>query len=387
MKRWTVGPVAALLVGATVTAWTFPADSSASAPGVQHALDVLTHDDGLPGAVARVTEASHPARTSVSGVGDVDSRAPMPADGHLRMASNVKSMVATVVLQLVAERKVGLDTSLATYLPGVVPPRAGDADAITIRELLQHTSGLHEYSDGLPSHQNFAPFVHYTRDQLLQRAFAKGPDFPPGTQYRYSNTGYILLGMVIEKVTGQPWRDEVTRRIFEPVGMRDSYFPAAYEYGLRGVYAHGYMQLPAAGGAMTEADVTHLDPSGGDANGDGISTPGDLAKFYTALFGGQLLPAGLLAEMEKVVATPSPPGSPELAYGLGIGRYTLPCGGYAWGNAGTTNGFQTISGLTLDARGRVAREVTIEVNSTFGPQPAEATHFFDALFAGLCPAH
>lgn len=311
----------------------------------------------------------------------------MPADGHLRMASNVKSMVATVVLQLVGEGKVGLDSPLATYLPGVVPSQAGDANAITIRELLQHTSGLHEYSGSLPSHQSFAPFVHYTRDQLLQYAFAAGPDFPPGTQYRYSNTGYILLGMVIEKVTGHPWRDEIAQRIFGPVGMRDSYFPDAYDYGLRSVYVHGYLQLPGAGGEVTEADVTHLDPSSGDANGDGISTPGDLARFYRALFGGQLLPADLLAEMEKVIAIPSPAGSPELAYGLGVGRYSLPCGGYAWGNAGTTSGFQTISGLTLDGRGEITRAVTIEVNSTFGPQPVEATHFFDVLFAGLCSAH
>lgn len=89
--------------------------------------------------------------------------------------------------------------------------------------------------------------------------------------------------------------------------------------------------------------------------------------------------------MQQVVPTPRSPGSPELAYGLGLGRYTLPCGGYAWGNGGTTRGFQTVSGLTADGGGRVRQAVTIEVNSTFGPRPAEAGHFFAALFAGLCP--
>ncbi|GAB3969366.1 serine hydrolase domain-containing protein [Actinoallomurus acanthiterrae] len=383
MKRRGIA-LAAVLAGTAVAAGALPAGGTTSPPRVQRALDTLTRGDGLPGAVARTTDRSGRVRTFVSGVGDTETRSPMPRDGQLRMASNVKSMVATVLLQLAGEGRVALDASLATYLPGVVPPSAGDANAITIRQLLQHTSGLHEYSDGLPDHQAFAPFVHYGRDDLLRRAFDHGPDFPPGTRWKYSNTGYILLGMVIEKVTGHPWREEVTRRVFDRVGMRDSYFPKAFEYGLRGVHAHGYLQLPGADGAPVAADVTHLDPSGGDANGDGVSTPGDLTRFYAALFGGRLLPPRLLAEMEKVIVTPSVPGSPELAYGLGVGRYTLPCGGYAWGNAGTTKGFQTISGLTLDAHGKVERTTTIEVNSTFGPRPEEATHFFDALFAGLC---
>ncbi|GAA0353758.1 serine hydrolase domain-containing protein [Streptomyces blastmyceticus] len=385
MKRLGNSILAAVLIGTAVVSGNPPpsAASTARSP-VGQALDKLTHDDRLPGAVARVTESSGRTSTYVSGVADTETRSPMPRDGHLRMASNVKSMVATVVLQLVGEDKLSLDAPLAEHLPGVVPPSAGDANKITVRQLLQHTSGLHEYSDGLPDHQNFAPFAHYTRDDLLRLAFAKGPDFPPGTRWKYSNTGYILLGMAIERATGHPWRSEVTTRIFRHAGMRDSYFPEEYEYGLRGSYAHGYLQLPTAGTAVTEADVTRLDPSRGDANGDGISTPGDLTRFYTALLGGRLLRPDLLAEMQKAVPTPPSPGSPELAYGLGLGRYTLPCGGYAWGNGGTTQGFQTVSGLTTDG-GRVRQATTIEVNSTFGPRPAEAAHFFAALFAGLCP--
>ncbi len=385
MKRLGNSILAAVLIGtAVVSGNPTPSAASTARSTVGQALDKLTHDDRLPGAVARVTESSGRTSTYVSGVADTETRSPMPRDGHLRMASNIKSMVATVVLQLVGEGKLSLDDPLAEHLPGVVPPSAGDANKITIRQLLQHTSGLHEYSDGLPDHQNFAPFVHYTRDDLLRLAFAKGPDFPPGTRWKYSNTGYILLGMAIERATGHPWRSEVTTRIFHRAGMHDSYFPEEYEYGLRGSYAHGYLQLPTAGTAVTEADVTRLDPSRGDANGDGISTPGDLTRFYTALLGGRLLRPDLLAEMQKAVPTPPSPGSPELAYGLGLGRYTLPCGGYAWGNGGTTQGFQTVSGLTTDG-GRVRQATTIEVNSTFGPRPEEAAHFFAALFAGLCP--
>ncbi|MFH8583419.1 serine hydrolase domain-containing protein [Streptomyces celluloflavus] len=386
MKRLRSSVLAAVLMGAAVVVPASPLPSAASARGdVGRALDELTHGDGLPGAVARVTDRSERTTAYVSGVADTETRSPIPRDGHLRMASNVKSMVATVVLQLVGEDRMSLDAPVAVYLPGVVPARAGDADQITIRQLLRHTSGLHEYTDGLPDHQNFAPFAHYTRDDLLRLAFAKGPDFPPGTRWKYSGTGYLLLGMVIEKVTGHPWRSEVTTRIFDRAGMRDSYFPKEYEYGLRDPYARGYLQLPAKGTAVTAADVTHLDPSRSDAGGDGISTPGDLTRFYTALLGGRLLRPDLLAQMQQVVPTPRSPGSPELAYGLGLGRYTLPCGGYAWGNGGTTRGFQTVSGLTADGGGRVRQAVTIEVNSTFGPRPAEAGHFFAALFAGLCP--
>lgn len=357
--------------------------TAADRRSIQRALDRMTQDDGLPGAAAVVIDRGR-RFTVTSGVGDRETGRPMPGgDGHIRVGSNVKTMVAVVVLQLVGEGAVSVDAPVETYLPGVVPARAGDARRITVRHLLQHTSGLHNYSLDMPAEDNFQPFKHYTRKQLLDMGFAKKSDFRPGTGWSYSNTGYVLLGMVIEKVTGQRWQDEVTRRVFDRVGMPDSYFPRAYEYGIRTPHARGYMQLPAGDGTMRTADVTEFDPSQSDANGTGISTLDDLNRFYTALLGGRLLPAGQLARMQEVVPVPHP--LLRIAYGLGLGRYTLSCGGYAWGNGGNIEGFQSLSGVVVDARGEVRRAATVVTNTTFTSANATAAiHHHEALDIALC---
>ncbi|MEU7893939.1 serine hydrolase domain-containing protein [Nonomuraea sp. NPDC049152] len=351
---------------------------------VQSVLDRMTQGDGLPGAQAVVAERGRVTTVS-SGFGDLESRRPMPGpDGHLRMGSNVKTMVATVVLQLVEEGKVSLDAPLSKYLPAVVPTAAGDAEKIKVRHLLQHTSGLHNYTDDVPAASRFQPFEHYTRQRLLKIGFARKPNFEPGTSWSYSNTGYVLLGLVIEKVTRRPWQEEVAKRVFAQAGMRHSYFPREYEYGLRRPHARGYMQLKGADGRIKTADVTEWDPSQADANGAGVSTPDDLNRFYTALLGGRLLKEATLTQMKRVMPVPNPQVKP--AYGFGLGRYTLPCGGYAWGNGGNIEGFQSLTGVITDERGRIIRTATVVTNTTFTDANVNggADHL-KALFAALCP--
>jgi D-alanyl-D-alanine carboxypeptidase len=353
---------------------------------VQQVLDRMTTIDGLPGAQATVLSGGRQLTLS-SGLGDRENGTPMPgADGRLRGASNIKPMVGTVILELVAEGKVALDASVATYLPGVIPPSAGDADKIKIRHLMQHTSGLHNYAAEIPDDAQSTPFKHYTRQDLLDLGFSKGPDFEPGEkgEWRYSNTGYVLLGLVIEKVTGHPWRDEVTRRIFKPVGMTNTYFPAAYDYGLRHPHARGYLQLPKPGGGIATVDATEFDSSLVDANADGISTPRDLVRFYTALLGGRLLRPDLLTAMKQYVPM-GDPQSTNLFYGLGLGRIALPCGGEAWGHGGDVDGFQTLTAVTVDGHGRIVRAANVFANTTFTEaNVAGALDQFEALYAALC---
>jgi D-alanyl-D-alanine carboxypeptidase len=340
--------------------------------------------DRLPGAQAVVLDGR--MRTLKSGLGDLERGTPMPgADGYLRGASNLKSMVATVILQLVAEGKITLDAPVATYLPGLIPPGAGDEHKIEIRHLLQHTSGIHNHSEEITYGEDLKPYKHYTRPDLLNLSFAKAPDFPPGEpgRWHYSNTGYVLLGMVIEKVTGHAWRDEVKARVFDPAAMTDTYFPGDYEYGIRAPRARGYLQLPMPGGGIATADVTDYDTSGGDAAGAGNTTSRDLLRFYTALLGGKLVRPDLLAEMKRYVSTPDP--RLKLGYGLGLGHFTLPCGGEAWGNGGNTEGFQTLSGVVLDDHGHITRAATVFTNTTFNESNVDgALDQFQALYAALC---
>jgi len=362
-----------------------PARDHALERPIQQALDRMTRIDGLPGAQASVIDGGR-RFTLTSGVGDRETGAPMPGDrGYLRGASNMKSMVGTVILQLVGEGSVSLDAPVAAYLPGVIPTRAGDATKIKIRHLMQHTSGLHNHSEDLPAEAETTPFKHYTRQEVLDIGFAKPSDFEPGEngKWHYSNTGYVLLGMVIEKVTGHPWRDEVKTRVFDRAGMSDSYFPADYEYRIRSPHARGYLQLPIPGGEMATADITETDTSSGDAAGAGNTTPRDLMRFYTALLGDRLLKPELLAAMKDVVSVPDPRFA--LAYGLGLGRFTLPCGGEAWGNGGNTDGFQTLTGFVVDADGRVIRAANIFTNTTFTEaNTAGAMDQFQALYTALC---
>jgi D-alanyl-D-alanine carboxypeptidase len=354
---------------------------------VQRVLDRMTTVDGLPGAQATVV-AGDRRFTLTSGVGDRETGRPMPgADGYLRGASNVKPMVATVILQLAGDGRIGLDTPVTTYLPGVIPPSAGGSGRITVRHLLQHTSGLHNYSEEMPDAADATPYKHYARQDLLDLGFGKGPDFEPGAEGRwhYSNTGYILLGLIIEKVTGNQWRREVSTRVLEPVGMTGTYFQAEYDYGIRLPHARGYLQLPTHDGkGIATVDVTEFDPSSADANGTGVTTPRDLLRFYTALLGGRLLRADLLAEMKKIV----PMGDPQfgnLSYGLGLGRIGLPCGGEAWGHGGNVDGFQTLTAVTVDRHGRIARAANVFTNTTFTEANiAGAMDQFEALYAALC---
>jgi D-alanyl-D-alanine carboxypeptidase len=364
--------------------------TAAAAPGaeqeyrsVQRMLDRMTTVDGLPGAQAVVVGRGRSV-TLTSGVGDRGTGAPMPgAGGHVRGASNVKPMLATVILQLVADGRVALDAPVRTYLPGIIPPKAGDDGRITVRHLLQHTSGLHNHSEELPIGAGFTPFKHYTRKDLLDLGFSKGPDFRPGEDWHYSNTGYVVLGMIVEQVTGHSWRDEIRSRIFDRLGMTESYFPADYDYGLRRPHARGYLQLPIPGGGIATADVTEFDPSSTDANGSGVTTPRDLLRFYQALLSGRLVRADLLTEMQR--ARPVPDPRLKLSYGLGLGKMELPCGGEAWGHGGNLEGFQTLTGVVVDRNGRIVKAANVFTNTTFTEANiAGGMDQFTTLFTALC---
>lgn len=309
---------------------------------LQRDLDAI-RNSGTVGVQALVTGPGDEVLVATSGVGDLETRAPVPVNGHYRIGSTTKTFVATVVLQLVAEGAMSLDDSVEQHLPGVLHG-AYDGGAVSVLDLLRHTSGIYDYNND--DHWN--PFVsaerfaqrrdqHYQAAELVEVATRHPPRFPPGTEWAYSNTNYVLTGMVIDSVTGNSWQEEVRSRIIEPLRLGGTSIPEGTELPVP--HARGYQQFEQ-GGPLVEA--TRLDPSAGDAGGAIISTPEDMSRFFQALLGGELLPPAELAAMQDTV--PDPGGR----YGLGLAWSELTCGGGYWRHGGAVPGWLSAEGFSPD---------------------------------------
>ncbi|MGQ7750843.1 serine hydrolase domain-containing protein [Streptomyces sp. WC2508] len=352
-RRRTLQAVAAMAIGVmTLAALTQPASASAASASaastgqtdpVQRALNALVHDDGMPAALASVKnhDGRTRTRTYTAGVGDLATHAPVPVDGQVRIGSNTKTFVAVVVLQLVGEGKIALDADIDTYLPGLVRGKGIDGRRITVRQLLQQTSGLPNYTNYLGDDVRY-----YTPRELLATALRHPADFDPGEKWAYSNTNYIVAGLIVQKITGRPLAKEIDRRIIKRVGLRHTYFPAPGDASIREPHPHGYYRESADGPLR---DITEIDPSWGWAAGQLISTGSDLNRFFGALLAGRLLPPAQLARMRSTVPAEATFG-PGARYGLGLVSRPLPCGGLSWGHGGSFPGYETRSGATDDGR-------------------------------------
>jgi D-alanyl-D-alanine carboxypeptidase len=278
----------------------------------------------------------------------------------VHIASITKTFVAAVVLQLAAEGRLSLDHSVQKWLPGVISGHGYNPAQITIRQLLQQNSGLRDYTSapGFLTPQNFAQPQARQPQQLVDIALKLGP---PAHGWLYSNTNYILLGMLLQKVTGHSPITEISRRILVPLGLRDTSFPLTSKQ-IPAPYAHGYY------GPM---DVTNLvNPSVTWTSGAMISTVGDVARFYRALLTGRLLPP---AEQRELLTTIPVDDTGELFpehYGLGIYSVQLSCG-TAWGHdGGWPGGFKTIAYTSLDG----SRQAVMVLNSyTMSVSPPAGT--------------
>jgi D-alanyl-D-alanine carboxypeptidase len=340
-----------LIAGALAAAAALAAPSASAAVArahphhpdtVQQRLDGLVHTDGFPGALASVRDAAGRVRDYTSGPG-------VPGNGRVRLGSNTKTFAAVVVLQLAGEGRIRLDQTVEHYLPGLVP----GGGRITVRELLQQTSGLPDYDDVLfTKPQDLVDKAHsyYEPRRLLDAAFTRPAEFPPGSKWQYSNTNYILAGLIVERVTERPIGEEITRRVIDPLGLRDTYWPGVGEQRIRGTHPHGYVAV-APGSPWI--DVTDMDPSLGWSAGELVSTPSDLRTFMEALVQGRLLKPAQQAAMTKTVPAPGFEPTGNWQYGLGIARYELSCGGYAWGHGGDIQGFETRNLVTADGRSAV----------------------------------
>jgi D-alanyl-D-alanine carboxypeptidase len=351
--RRNLGPRIVRGLLATVIVASLFAASSAAAPGSRDSLAPTLRKEmknlvaaGVPGVVVLVRRDGRTVRLA-SGYSNLAKKTPMHVGDRFRIGSVTKSFVATVVLQLAGEGKLSLEDSIERWLPGVVP----NSEDITIRHLLGHRSGLFDY---LADEQVLKPYLSgdfghvWTPPQLISVATAHPRLFEPGTKFSYSNTNYIVLGLIVEAASGNSVGTELRRRIFKPLALRSTFLATSQR--IPGAHAHGYL----VNGNDPLQDVTLVSPSYVWTAGGIVSTASDVAGFYRALLGGRLLKPALLQEMEKI----------SDGYGLGLFKTHLPCGD-VFGHNGALAAYLTYAFNSKDGN----RQFVVLANSlTFDDQ-------------------
>lgn len=344
--------------------------ATASAAGDHAATQALLNQylaQAGPGAAVYAGNATE-SWTLSSGTARVNTATPITAGMHFRIGSQTKTFVSVVVLQLVDEGRVELDAPIARYLPGVVNGNY-DGDVITVRQLLQHTSGMvRDVRDARANADG-----SYDLAELVRSAMDEPPQSAPGAAVNYSNVAYLVLGMLVERLTGEDVGTAITARIIAPLHLAGTSFPARGQRALASPYLPGY-----AGGRIppfflwyettTTIELTYWNTAGNMA-----STLSDLAVFFGALDDGRLISPAALAEMRRVV----PVG--VYGAGLGIDRVPLSCGGVAWAkNGGLPTGHSSVTAVTDD--GRFASVVT----NTFHNSTAAGNMQSAVLDSALC---
>lgn len=302
-----------------------------------------------------------------------------------------------MVLQLEAEGKLSLDDTVDKWLPGVVQGNDNDGSTITIRHLLNHTSGIFNYGNDKEEAVKFTGpaflehrYDKYTPEQLVKIGLRNPRYFEePGDGFTYTNTGYILAGMIVEKATGKTLAGEISRRIVRPLGLTGTYLPGE-ETKIRGPHPRHYSTLFAAESDAKIYDVTEMSATTAWAAGGMVSTIGDLHRFAGALLRGGLLPPAQRREMFTMVKTgvKMPDGTwkdtwiHDTTYGLGVFSWQLSCGATVWGIGGAITGGFSFSMGTRDAK----RMVTTNMNIDRYGQYNSLDTIKNVLQAEFCPS-
>ncbi|MEU5121470.1 serine hydrolase domain-containing protein [Streptomyces asoensis] len=325
-------------------------DGSAETRAHLRALARELVEEGVPGVIVRVDDGhGRPIEIAEQAAWTrKDHR--LRADDEVREASNTKTVMATLVLQLVAEHRLALTDPVDKWLPGQVR----NGRAITLRMLLNHTSGLFDYTEDpalVPALTGWDPHV-WTSTEILSLVRGHPALFEPGAEWSYSNTNYIAVGAVLERVTGRSLAALVRERIARPLGLRHTFYATGSAW--RGRHAHGYEPDAAHMPPNVPEEFRtyagprhddHVDVTGDYVTADGadaaiVSTAGDWSRFYGALMSGRLLPAAQLAEMRTTVPEGGSDDPEELGYGLGIERAKTACG-TVWDHVGVVPGYAT----------------------------------------------
>ncbi|MDI5903923.1 serine hydrolase domain-containing protein, partial [Streptomyces sp. 12257] len=316
---------------------------------------------GIPGITAEARDANGVWKTA-SGVGNRQTGALRGKNDRFRVGHLTSTFVATVLLQMEAENKLSLDDTVERHLPGVVTGNGNDGSKITVRQVLNHSSGLFDYFsdsayvdtyvlDGYLQHR-YETMAH---DKRLKVALAHAPVFQPGARHGFSNTNDVLAALILEKIAGRSYETEVRKRIIEPLGLYATSNPG------NGVFlpqpsGRGYSKPFFRTQPNRIDDVTEVNGSQIWGSGDIISSANDLNRFFGALMRGQLLPAQQMQELKTTIVNPE---MPFTSYGLGIEKLTLGCGTTLWYRDGGTVGWLSLVALTEDG----SHQLTFNYNS------------------------
>lgn len=322
-------------------------------------------DVGLPGAFVYIEDAEGSSRFHTSGFADLATRQHMAPDSRYHVGSTTKTFTAVVTLQLIAEGRLALHDTMQDWLPDLPVP---NASFLTIEHLLRMRSGLFDFEDD-PSLLGSleAHLQPYSLQHAIDLGIKHPANFAPGARHEYCNTNFCVLESIIERITGNSLAEEFARRIFAPLGMASSSYPAEDDLALPEPYIRGYDRTAEGWRECSHSFVGH---------GDGalISTALDLARFFRALLlERKLLPDGLLEQMLSIVPD-NPPA--ERAYGLGLIADSLPCS-TVWGHSGGVFGYRHLPYLQLET-GLFA---VFMLNGTYGfrlktdPSSAKRTTF------------
>ncbi|MER7407628.1 serine hydrolase domain-containing protein [Streptomyces sp. NPDC000070] len=346
------------------------------------ALRDLVDKGGLPGVAAKVRDGKGSWFAEAGHADTGTGRERSPGD-HFRGASITKTFVATVLLQLEAEGRLSLDDTVERWLPGLVRGNGYDGDKITLRQLLNHTSGIANYTDdpaflhdaagpGFPQHR----YDTHTPQELVAIALTYPPLPDPEKTPVYSNTNFVIAGMVIEKATGRSYAQEITRRIIRPLKLRGTSFPGTSPH-MPKPHPVGYSRLHQEAPDAPIHDATEHNMTWLGAAGDVISTSGDLNRFQRSLIKGELLPRKQMAEMLDEV-----PAGGGLGYGLGVEFAQLSCGVKVVGKSGRTNGSLSAMVGTQDGK----HQLTFNINGDWLADPSLYINVIEAEFCGRVPS-
>ncbi|WP_030681278.1 serine hydrolase domain-containing protein [Streptomyces sp. NRRL B-1347] len=346
------------------------------------ALRALVEEGELPGVVAKVRDRKG-TWSATAGYADTATGRERSTAEHFRGASITKTFIATVLLQLEAEGRLSLDDTVESWLPGLVQGNGYDGSTITLRQLLNHTSGIANYTDdpaiahnssgpGFPAHR----YDTHTPEELVAVALKQPPHPDPQQSPLYSNTNYVIAGMVIEKATGRGYAQEVTRRIIVPLKLRGTSFPGTSPQ-LPKPHPVGYSRLHQEAPDAAVVDATEQNMTWLGAAGDIISTADDVNRFQRALMRGALLPKAQLKEMLREV-----PAAGALGFGLGVEFAKLSCGVQVVGKSGRTNG--SLSAMVGTADG--THQLTFNINGDWLRDGGSMyTDVVEAEFCGKFP--
>lgn len=346
VRTTTVVAVVVAALAAVSISSSAAADRGHSA--TQDAMNTAVQQDGAPGVLGQAEDGGG-VWNGASGVAERGTHQPRLPQHRFRIGSLTKPFIATVLLQLEAQGRLDLDDPVARWLPGTVRGKGNDGRRISVRQLLGHTSGLYDFTEDPAFRRSyFSPrFLRHRFDThspaaQVRTAMAHPPTSAPGTRWRYSNTNYVLAGMVIEKVTGHSYAHEVERRLLRPLRLHDTSLPGTSPR-IPGPHGHAYSTLFRTGKKARVYDVTALNPSVAGSSGEMISSTEDLVRFMRALLTGRVLPHRQLAEMKNTV-----PAEGGNRYGLGLTERRLPCGAKVWGHEGIIHGSRSIAVTTAD---------------------------------------